>query len=238
MNNSVQFDRDIITNYNSQKSVYATAFLTGTSLAVAAVAGALFLTFFPLPALLITAAVCVTVGIATLALTIYLKVKHSQRFENTISELHKQAAESLFVHSNEIIPGLFLGNLTAATDPEFFKKNSIRHVICCCEETKPFPNVEYRHIPLSDAADDELFKDDNHETFGTARNRANAFIDYALKNNFPVLVHCNAGASRSATIVISYLMHRNNLSFEEAYVYVKTKRPIVEPNPKFICALK
>lgn len=48
-----------------------------------------------------------------------------------------------------------------------------------------------------------------------------------------VLVHCNAGVSRSSSVVIGYLMLRNKLPFEEAHRQVKTARPAVRPNPGF-----
>lgn len=48
-----------------------------------------------------------------------------------------------------------------------------------------------------------------------------------------VLVHCNAGVSRSSSIVIGYLMLREELSFHDAYSQVKLARPSIRPNPGF-----
>jgi hypothetical protein len=49
-----------------------------------------------------------------------------------------------------------------------------------------------------------------------------------------VLVHCDAGVSRSATVVISFVMKTNKLSARQAYDFVKEKRPCVAPNISFI----
>ncbi|ORC86415.1 putative dual-specificity protein phosphatase [Trypanosoma theileri] len=52
-----------------------------------------------------------------------------------------------------------------------------------------------------------------------------------------VLVHCQRGRSRSATIVLAYLIRRNGWTVAEALRYVSRRRPRVEPNLGFIDAL-
>ncbi len=49
-----------------------------------------------------------------------------------------------------------------------------------------------------------------------------------------VFVHCHAGVSRSASIVISYLMKKYKKPFEEMKTLVKSKRPKIHPNSGFI----
>lgn len=48
-----------------------------------------------------------------------------------------------------------------------------------------------------------------------------------------VLVHCIAGISRSATIVIAYLIRYHGYSLVDAYNFVKTRRCCVQPNAGF-----
>lgn len=48
-----------------------------------------------------------------------------------------------------------------------------------------------------------------------------------------VLVHCNAGVSRAAAIVIGFLMSSEELSFTSALSLVKEARPSTCPNPGF-----
>jgi protein-tyrosine phosphatase len=56
------------------------------------------------------------------------------------------------------------------------------------------------------------------------------FMKTAISSGGTVLVHCFAGISRSASCVIAYLMHENNVPFFEAMSYVRKRRHIVFPN--------
>ena len=47
------------------------------------------------------------------------------------------------------------------------------------------------------------------------------------------LVHCMAGASRSVTICIAYLMKHQSYTLRDAYHKVRLKRPIARPNVGF-----
>jgi hypothetical protein len=89
-------------------------------------------------------------------------------------------------------------------------------------------------VELPDHKTDEFklkhIKIDDHPDVNIMKHFENAylFIDQGV-----TLVHCYAGISRSASIIISYLMKKYNLSYEKAYNYVKNKRPIINPNRGF-----
>ena len=53
-----------------------------------------------------------------------------------------------------------------------------------------------------------------------------------------VLVHCQAGISRSSTVVISYLMRFRDMSYDEALLFVHARRPVISPNSAFVKQLK
>ena len=63
-------------------------------------------------------------------------------------------------------------------------------------------------------------------------------IHEALKENGNIYIHCIAGVSRSPTIVIAYLMRLNQWSVYESIEYVKSKRPMTDPNFGFIEQLR
>ena len=52
--------------------------------------------------------------------------------------------------------------------------------------------------------------------------------------NAVILIHCMAGISRSVTLTIAYLMAHFNMSMQDAYQYVKDKRPAISPNLNFM----
>ena len=47
------------------------------------------------------------------------------------------------------------------------------------------------------------------------------------------LVHCFAGISRSATLVIAYLVHELGYTLRQAHDFVRSKRPCIQPNIGF-----
>lgn len=55
------------------------------------------------------------------------------------------------------------------------------------------------------------------------------FIRDQIKNT-NVFVHCYAGISRSASVVIAYMIKHLGYSLKEALRKCKNARPIVEPN--------
>lgn len=63
-------------------------------------------------------------------------------------------------------------------------------------------------------------------------------IDSVRKRHGCILVHCNAGVSRSATICIGYLIRIECMTFDDAYQFVRLKRESARPNDGFLKQLK
>ena len=53
-----------------------------------------------------------------------------------------------------------------------------------------------------------------------------------------LLINCAQGKSRSGTMAVAYVMAKLKLSVDQALALVKERRPLVEPNPAFIRALR
>ncbi|GIY55186.1 dual specificity protein phosphatase 10 [Caerostris extrusa] len=127
-----------------------------------------------------------------------------------------------------ILPFLYVGNAKDAEDTCGLKELGIEYVL----------NVT-SHVPGYGEDQDFTFlrlpaADSHQQNIKQYFSKAFAFIDEARQRNSAVLVHCQAGISRSATIAIGYLMYHTNLSSMEAYQMVKSKRPIISPNLHFM----
>ena len=60
------------------------------------------------------------------------------------------------------------------------------------------------------------------------------FPDEVRHEGGKVLIHCQAGVSRSATITIAYIMSRSRLAMHDTFRFVKSRRAIVSPNFNFM----
>ena len=69
-------------------------------------------------------------------------------------------------------------------------------------------------------------------------SRCSAYIDNVKRSGGVVLVHCNAGVSRAATVVCAHLIKSEGLTFAQAFDVVKAARPHVRPNDGFVEQLK
>lgn len=134
--------------------------------------------------------------------------------------------------ASEILPGkLFLGNIKSASE-EFVKKIGITHIIEVHDKFKnhtKIQDIEY----LSFDFDDRSFVDISAEL-----DQSTVFITQSTANDGVVLVHCSAGVSRSASLVIGYLMASQKLDFPTAFQYVRARRSVVDPNCGFVACLR
>lgn len=59
-------------------------------------------------------------------------------------------------------------------------------------------------------------------------------LDCVREKGGTVLVHCEAGISRSPTICMAYLMKTKQLRLKEAFDYIKQRRGVISPNFGFM----
>ena len=79
-------------------------------------------------------------------------------------------------------------------------------------------------------------KDDGIDEFN--KEQLDNIINFIKKDNNNVLIHCMMGRSRSATVVLYYLIKIHNMTLDESLEYLLSKRYVVNPSLKFIENLK
>lgn len=134
---------------------------------------------------------------------------------------------------SQITPSIFISGFTCASNQNNLDNNNIKYIINCTNTVSNYfennSSLTYLRIPIDDTYNQHI-----EQYFDMTYNT----IEQAIKENKNVLVHCHAGVSRSVTIVIAYLMRKNNLTYEQARTFVKSKRSIIDPNPDFVKSLQ
>jgi protein-tyrosine phosphatase len=133
---------------------------------------------------------------------------------------------------SEIIRGeLYLGGRASTVDEDELLSRKVTHVVSLTTEDVELPgkNLKQLHIRLEDAGESDLLG--NFE-------RIFDFVEDARANHTAILIHCEAGISRSATSVIAYLIKYHNMSLLEAFQFTKERRRIINPNTGFVEQLR
>ncbi|XP_020513826.1 dual specificity protein phosphatase 13B isoform X2 [Labrus bergylta] len=148
-------------------------------------------------------------------------------------------------HVNQVWPNVYIGNEVAARDNGTLHSLGVTHIVnaahrpsnhgpgpCFYVNTGPRfyrdMNVDYYGIEADDAIGFIL----SPYFYSTAR-----YIRAALAMGGRVFVHCLMGVSRSATLVLAFLMIAEGLRLQEAVAAVRPHRDIC-PNPGFLQQLR
>lgn len=95
-----------------------------------------------------------------------------------------------------ILPNLFLGDRWDASDSAVLREHGITHIVNCSKELPCRFESEFAYLWLP--------MEDPDPTFGEKIAESCRFIDEGRAAG-KVLVHCTAGVSRSAAIILAYL---------------------------------
>ena len=133
--------------------------------------------------------------------------------------------------------GLFIGDEFAAQDLEFVVANKANFIINCA--ARQVPNhwepigVQYLSFYWLDAESQVLFdaKDD-------VLKRVFAFVEKAAAAGESVLIHSVRGQSRSACVVLAYLMKKYRWCYSKALQFLTRRRPDVRIKQNFAKQLK
>ena len=126
---------------------------------------------------------------------------------------------------NEIIPNLYLGDLMGALD-----NRDKFDIIINLSQHKYSTNCVIYDIDIEDNSCVNIIE---------YVEKCIPIIDGGLKENKKILIHCFVGKSRSASIMIGYLMKTNKIDYDTTVNLINEKRDYpIDPNVGFMVQLK
>eukprot|EP01039_Chlorochromonas_danica_P002911 gene2911-3178_t len=133
------------------------------------------------------------------------------------------------VYNNQV----YLGCRDCACNREGLRELGISAVLVCGTGLPLFfqeeGTIRYHLLPIEDSLEQNLF---------LYLPSAMAFIDQVVDEGGRVLVHCYAGISRSAAVVIAWLMQRFQWNYDKAFLHVLSCRRKICPNNHFAKTLR
>lgn len=126
-------------------------------------------------------------------------------------------------------PGLFIGTAADLNDIQALRNAGVSHVLSV-DSADPGPLLPpdggfcRKWINVLDEATSDLL---------SHLDDCFLFLQEAVDGGRAALVHCQAGRSRSATVVTAYLMKKHQLGFTEAYNRLKSVKQDVQVNSGF-----
>uniref|UniRef100_A0A8C6U1J8 Dual specificity protein phosphatase n=1 Tax=Neogobius melanostomus TaxID=47308 RepID=A0A8C6U1J8_9GOBI len=179
-----------------------------------------------------------------------------------LEQLFWTGSGTLNTHVDQVWPNIYIGDEKTALEVEGLKELGVTHVLNAAGGK--FNNVQTGAEYYSDANIQYMgVETDDKPTFNISQHFCSTthFIHEALSdlrseywtklvsrpedkctNSFisvsdKVLVHCVMGRSRSATLVLAYLMRQHTLTVVDAIVHVRQRRCIL-PNHGFLKQLR
>ena len=127
--------------------------------------------------------------------------------------------------ANKIIDNLYLGSAFNAADYNWLKQYNIKLIINVtpCISNYYENEIEYYNYNTLDL------------NSGSLLAFYDLFYDLIEKNqDKQILVHCFAGKSRSAALMLYYLMRKYQWQYDTALAYLKQRRPEINLNVVFV----
>ncbi|RKP14796.1 protein-tyrosine phosphatase-like protein, partial [Piptocephalis cylindrospora] len=167
----------------------------------------------------------------------------------------------------EIIPGIYLGTEVNAADPRVLAKFGIGYVLNVAKEVSlPWdphhvlispqsiadipaiqapissppsssPNVPPTHTISGSLRYKKFAWGHNQENLADFFDVAFAYLDEAKAHRVGALVHCQCGVSRSASLILAYVMRERTWPLHQAYTYVKNLSSAISPNMSLVYQL-
>ena len=160
----------------------------------------------------------------------YTDEKSNKRIFNGIGFYNEY--KIFFSKPTHIIDNIYLGSAFNAASKDILKDLGIKVVINMTKEISLYHQEDFKYLQY-DLYDDNKgsIKKYLEQVYEEILNNQEKDVDGNFKSN--IFVHCYMGASRSASVVIYYLMRNKNYTFDESVELLKSKRGNVNPTFRF-----
>jgi len=125
------------------------------------------------------------------------------------------------VPMTKILPHMYIGCYENAMEEHVLKAKGITHILSLIGRTWPLDFVEQEIISMHDLG---------RTNVKGLLEKVSKFMEAGQKEGSNILVHCQSGQNRSATLVIAHLMMYHNETLYRAHKRVKRLRPVVQIN--------
>lgn len=132
---------------------------------------------------------------------------------------------------SQILPFLYLGSQEDVLSTKTMQEHNITDVINVSMSGQKAPFLDEKNddhflrIPINDCLNAQL---------SPFFEQAFKFIEKVRQNGGRVFIHCLAGISRSPALAVAYVMRHLTLTADDAYRYIKARRPQISPNFNFL----
>jgi len=125
------------------------------------------------------------------------------------------------VPMTKILPRLYIGSYDNAMDELELRAKGITHILSLFGKSWSVDFAQQENIPMHDLGRSDL---------KVVLAKASKFMELGQRDGCKILVHCQGGQNRSATVVIAYQMIYQNETLYRAHKRVKSLRPLVQVN--------
>ena len=131
----------------------------------------------------------------------------------------------MYMSIQKILDGIYIGDIDSLMDSQGRKRLGIKSVLCCAREINPNLDgiTDYMWMPLFDCD-------------WITPEHIDGGIRF-IKAHKPVLVACMGGASRSASIILAYMISEG-WDMDKALLHMQKIRPVINPHPLMILSIK
>ncbi|SCV69689.1 BQ2448_1083 [Microbotryum intermedium] len=132
---------------------------------------------------------------------------------------------------SQVNPSLFISGYDGASSLSILQQAGITHIINVTSEYEDCFPLHFIYLRLR-------ARDKRSERLGPYFEQVSAFVLKAQQEGGRVLVHCQEGISRSATLVLAVMIINKGETLDQAFDALRTARPAVEPSPNFLRELR